>query len=113
MPRGVSNPNRMPPTSTANSSFLNTGLSPVRYGRRHIVHSAPPCFRTPGRRIGNPALVDPGTRHVEGHRSTPKNDFFNTVIHTYLGTLPRHTAERKGHLFADQREACFTKLNAT
>lgn len=106
--------NRMPPTSDGQLLFLQHAayhLSDV--GVATVVHSGSTLFS------GDAAGGESETRRwllqeqdmVEAIIQLPKNEFFNTGIHTYLWVLNRaKPASRKGFVLLLNAESCFTKL---
>ena len=111
---GRFDPKRMPPTSDGQLLFLQHAayhLSEI--GVATIVHSGSTLFS------GDAGGGESETRRwliqeqdiVEAIVQLPKNEFFNTGIHTYLWILNRaKPAARKGHVLLINAEACFTKL---
>ena len=106
--------NRMPPTSDGQLLFLQHAayhLSEV--GVATVVHSGSTLFS------GDAGGGESETRRwllqeqdmVEAIIQLPKNEFFNTGIHTYLWVLNRaKPASRKGFVLLVNAESCFTKL---
>lgn len=106
--------NRMPPTSDGQLLFLQHAayhLSDV--GVATVVHSGSTLFS------GDAGGGESETRRwllqeqdmVEAIIQLPKNEFFNTGIHTYLWVLNRaKPASRKGFVLLVNAESCFTKL---
>ncbi len=106
--------NRMPPTSDGQLLFLQHAayhLSEV--GVATVVHSGSTLFS------GDAGGGESETRRwllqqqdlVEAIIQLPKNEFFNTGIHTYLWVLNRaKPASRKGFVLLINAESCFTKL---
>lgn len=106
--------NRMPPTSDGQLLFLQHAayhLSDV--GVATVVHSGSTLFS------GDAGGGESETRRwllqeqdmVEAIIQLPKNEFFNTGIHTYLWVLNRaKPASRKGFVLLINAESCFTKL---
>lgn len=111
---GRFHPNRMPPTSDGQLLFLQHAVFHLsETGVATIVHSGSTLFS------GDAGGGESETRRwlmqeqdiVEAIVQLPKNEFFNTGIHTYLWILNRaKPAERKGHVLLINAEACFTKL---
>jgi len=105
--------NRMPPTSDGQLLFLHHAAFHLsETGVATIVHSGSTLF-------SGDAGGESETRRwliqeqdiVEAIVQLPKNEFFNTGIHTYLWVLNRaKPAARKGHVLLINAEACFTKL---
>ncbi|MBC7618218.1 MAG: N-6 DNA methylase [Candidatus Saccharibacteria bacterium] len=105
---------RMPPTSDGQLLFLQHAayhLSEV--GVATVVHSGSTLFS------GDAGAGESETRRwllqeqdmVEAIIQLPKNEFFNTGIHTYLWVLNRaKPASRKGFVLLVNAESCFTKL---
>jgi type I restriction enzyme M protein len=105
---------RMPPTSDGQLLFLQHAayhLSDV--GVATVVHSGSTLFS------GDAGGGESETRRwllqeqdmVEAIIQLPKNEFFNTGIHTYLWVLNRaKPASRKGFVLLVNAESCFTKL---
>lgn len=106
--------NRMPPTSDGQLLFLQHAayhLSDV--GVATVVHSGSTLFS------GDAGGGESETRRwllqeqdmVEAIIQLPKNEFFNTGIHTYLWVLNRaKPASRKGFVLLVNAESCFTRL---
>jgi len=106
--------NRMPPTSDGQLLFLQHAayhLSDV--GVATVVHSGSTLFS------GDAGGGESETRRwlleeqdmVEAIIQLPKNEFFNTGIHTYMWVLNRaKPASRKGFVLLVNAESCFTKL---
>ncbi len=111
---GRFDPNRMPPTSDGQLLFLqHAAFHLSETGVATVVHSGSTLFS------GDAGGGESETRRwliqeqdiVEAIVQLPKNEFFNTGIHTYLWILNRaKPAERKGHVLLINAEACFTKL---
>lgn len=105
---------RMPPTSDGQLLFLQHAayhLSEV--GVATVVHSGSTLFS------GDAGGGESETRRwllqeqdmVEAIIQLPKNEFFNTGIHTYMWVLNRaKPASRKGFVLLVNAESCFTKL---
>lgn len=106
--------NRMPPTSDGQLLFLqHAAFHLTENGVATIVHSGSTLFS------GYAGGGESETRRwliqeqdiVEAIVQLPKNEFFNTGIHTYLWILNRaKPAARKGHVLLINAESCFTKL---
>lgn len=111
---GRFHPNRMPPTSDGQLLFLqHAAFHLSETGVATVVHSGSTLFS------GDAGGGESETRRwliqeqdiVEAIVQLPKNEFFNTGIHTYLWILNRaKPAARKGHVLLINAEACFTKL---
>jgi type I restriction enzyme M protein len=111
---GRFDPNRMPPTSDGQLLFLqHAAFHLSETGVATIVHSGSTLFS------GDAGGGESETRRwliqeqdiVEAIVQLPKNEFFNTGIHTYLWILNRaKPAARKGHVLLINAEGCFTKL---
>ncbi|MCX7146513.1 MAG: N-6 DNA methylase [Sulfuritalea sp.] len=111
---GRFDPKRMPPTSDGQLLFLqHAAFHLSESGVATIVHSGSTLFS------GDAGGGESETRRwliqeqdiVEAIVQLPKNEFFNTGIHTYLWILNRaKPAARKGHVLLINAEACFTKL---
>lgn len=111
---GRFDPNRMPPTSDGQLLFLqHAAFHLSETGVATIVHSGSTLFS------GDAGGGESETRRwliqeqdiVEAIVQLPKNEFFNTSIHTYLWILNRaKPAARKGHVLLINAETCATKL---
>ena len=111
---GRFDPNRMPPTSDGQLLFLQHAAFHLSdTGVATIVHSGSTLFS------GDAGGGESETRRwliqeqdiVEAIVQLPKNEFFNTGIHTYLWILNRaKPAARKGHVLLINAEGCSTKL---
>lgn len=111
---GRFDPNRMPPTSDGQLLFLqHAAFHLSETGVATIVHSGSTLFS------GDAGGGESETRRwliqeqdiVEAIVQLPKNEFFNTGIHTYLWILNRaKPAARKGHVLLINAEGCSTKL---
>ncbi len=111
---GRFDPNRMPPTSDGQLLFLQHATFHLSAtGVATIVHSGSTLFS------GDAGGGESETRRwliqeqdiVEAIVQLPKNEFFNTGIHTYLWVLNRaKPANRKGFVLLINGETCFTKL---
>lgn len=111
---GRFDPNRMPPTSDGQLLFLqHAAFHLSESGVATIVHSGSTLFS------GDAGGGESETRRwliqeqdiVEAIVQLPKNEFFNTGIHTYLWILNRaKPAARKGHVLLINAECCFTRL---
>lgn len=111
---GRFDPNRMPPTSDGQLLFLQHATFHLSAtGVATIVHSGSTLFS------GDAGGGESETRRwliqeqdiVEAIVQLPKNEFFNTGIHTYLWVLNRaKPANRKGFVLLINAETCFTKL---
>jgi type I restriction enzyme M protein len=105
---------RMPPTSDGQLLFLQHAAHHLsKTGVATVVHSGSTLFS------GDAGGGESETRRwliqeediVEAIVQLPKNEFFNTGIHTYLWVLNRaKPAARKGYVLLINAEACFTKL---
>ncbi len=105
---------RMPPTSDGQLLFLqHAAFHLSETGVATIVHSGSTLFS------GDAGGGESETRRwliqeqdiVEAIVQLPKNEFFNTGIHTYLWVLNRaKPANRKGFVLLINAETCFTKL---
>lgn len=110
-------PKRMPPTSDGQLLFLqHAAFHLSETGVATIVHSGSTLFS------GNAGGGESETRRwliqeqdiVEAIVQLPKNEFFNTGIHTYLWVLNRaKPANRKGFVLLINAETCFTKIKPT
>jgi type I restriction enzyme M protein len=111
---GRFHPKRMPPTSDGQLLFLqHAAFHLSETGVATIVHSGSTLFS------GEAGGGESETRRwliqeqdiVEAIVQLPKNEFFNTGIHTYLWVLNRaKPANRKGFVLLINAESCFTKL---
>ena len=111
---GRFNPKRMPPTSDGQLLFLqHAAFHLSETGVATVVHSGSTLFS------GDAGGGESETRRwliqeqdiVEAIIQLPKNEFFNTGIHTYLWILNRaKPADRKGFVLLINAESCFTKL---
>lgn len=111
---GRFDPKRMPPTSDGQLLFLqHAAFHLSETGVATIVHSGSTLFS------GEAGGGESETRRwliqeqdiVEAIVQLPKNEFFNTGIHTYLWVLNRaKPANRKGFVLLINAETCFTKL---
>lgn len=111
---GRFDPQRMPPTSDGQLLFLQHAAFHLSdTGVATVVHSGSTLFS------GDAGGGESETRRwliqeqdiVEAIVQLPKNEFFNTGIHTYLWVLNRaKPANRKGHVLLINAETCFTKL---
>lgn len=111
---GRFHPKRMPPTSDGQLLFLQHAAFHLSdTGVAAVVHSGSTLFS------GDAGGGESETRRwliqeqdiVEAIIQLPKNEFFNTGIHTYLWILNRaKPANRKGHVLLVNAETCFTKL---
>ncbi|MFZ2853708.1 MAG: N-6 DNA methylase [Rhodocyclaceae bacterium] len=111
---GRFDPKRMPPTSDGQLLFLqHAAFHLSETGVATIVHSGSTLFS------GDAGGGESETRRwliqeqdiVEAIVQLPKNEFFNTGIHTYLWVLNRaKPANRKGFVLLINAETCFTKL---
>lgn len=105
---------RMPPTSDGQLLFLQHAAHHLsETGVATVVHSGSTLFS------GDAGGGESETRRwliqeediVEAIIQLPKNEFFNTGIHTYLWILNRaKPADRKGHVLFINAESCFVKL---
>jgi len=106
--------NRMPPTNDGQLLFLqHAAFHLSEIGVATIVHSGSTLFS------GDAGGGESETRRwliqeqdiVEAIIQLPKNEFFNTGIHTYLWILNRAKPDtRKGHVLLINAESCATKL---
>ena len=111
---GRFNPKRMPPTSDGQLLFLqHAAFHLSKTGVATVVHSGSTLFS------GDAGGGESETRRwliqeqdiVEAIIQLPKNEFFNTGIHTYLWILNRaKPVERKGFVLLINAESCSTKL---
>lgn len=111
---GRFDPRRLPPTSDGQLLFLQHAVFHLNpNGVAVVVHSGSTLFS------GDAGGGESETRRwliqeldiVEAIVQLPKNEFFNTGIHTYLWVLNRaKPASRKGHVLLINAESCFTKL---
>lgn len=111
---GRFDPNRMPPTSDGQLLFLQHAAFHLSdTGIATVVHSGSTLFS------GDAGGGESETRRwlmqeqdmVEAIIQLPKNEFFNTGIHTYLWVLNRaKPASRKGFVLLVNAESCFTKI---
>jgi len=111
---GRFDPKRLPPTSDGQLLFLqHAAFHLSEIGVATIVHSGSTLFS------GDAGSGESETRRwliqqqdiVEAIVQLPKNEFFNTGIHTYLWVLNRaKPANRKGFVLLINAETCFTKL---
>ncbi len=111
---GRFDPKRMPPTSDGQLLFLqHAAFHLSEIGVATVVHSGSTLFN------GDAGGGESETRRwliqeqdiVEAIIQMPKNEFFNTGIHTYLWVLNRaKPANRKGFVLLINAETCFTKL---
>lgn len=111
---GRFDPKRMPPTSDGQLLFLqHAAFHLSETGVATIVHSGSTLFS------GEAGGGESETRRwliqeqdiVEAIIQLPKNEFFNTGIHTYLWVLNRaKPTNRKGFVLLINAETCFTKL---
>lgn len=111
---GRFDPKRMPPTSDGQLLFLqHAAFHLSETGVATIVHSGSTLFS------GDAGGGESETRRwliqeqdiVEAIVQLPKNEFFNTGIHTYLWVLNRaKPASREGFVLLINAETCFTKL---
>lgn len=111
---GRFDPKRMPPTSDGQLLFLqHAAFHLSETGVATIVHSGSTLFS------GDAGGGESETRRwliqeqdiVEAIVQLPKNEFFNTGIHTYLWVLNRaKPRNRKGFVLLINAETCFTKL---
>ncbi len=114
---GRFDPKRMPPTSDGQLLFLqHAAFHLSETGVATIVHSGSTLFS------GDAGGGESETRRwliqeqdiVEAIVQLPKNEFFNTGIHTYLWVLNRSKpANRKGFVLLINAETCFTKIKPT
>ena len=106
--------NRMPPTSDGQLLFLqHAAFHLSESGVATVIHSGSTLFS------GDAGGGESETRRwliqeqdlVEAIIQLPKNEFFNTGIHTYMWVLNRaKPASRKGFVLLINAESCFTKL---
>lgn len=106
--------NRMPPTSDGQLLFLqHAAFHLSESGVATVIHSGSTLFS------GDAGGGESETRRwliqeqdlVEAIIQLPKNEFFNTGIHTYMWVLNRaKPANRKGFVLLINAESCFTKL---
>ncbi|WP_321875938.1 HsdM family class I SAM-dependent methyltransferase [Burkholderia cenocepacia] len=111
---GRFDPKRMPPTSDGQLLFLqHAAFHLSEMGVATIIHSGSTLFS------GDAGGGESETRRwliqdldiVEAIVQLPKNEFFNTGIHTYMWVLNRaKPANRKGHVLLINAGDCFTKL---
>lgn len=111
---GRFDPSRMPPTSDGQLLFLqHAAFHLSETGVATVVHSGSTLFS------GDAGGGESETRRwlmqerdmVEAIIQLPKNEFFNTGIHTYLWVLNRaKPPSRKGFVLLVNAENCFTKL---
>lgn len=111
---GRFDPKRMPPTSDGQLLFLqHAAFHLSETGVATVVHSGSTLFS------GDAGGGESETRRwliqeqniVEAIVQLPKNEFFNTGIHTYLWVLNRaKPRSRKGFVLLINAEICFTKL---
>jgi len=114
---GRFDPSRMPPTSDGQLLFLqHAAFHLSETGVATVVHSGSTLFS------GDAGGGESETRRwliqeqdiVEAIIQLPKNEFFNTGIHTYLWILNRaKPTNRKGHVLLINAETCFTKIKPT
>jgi type I restriction enzyme M protein len=111
---GRFNKNRMPPTSDGQLLFLqHAAFHLSESGVATVIHSGSTLFS------GDAGGGESETRRwliqeqdlVEAIIQLPKNEFFNTGIHTYMWVLNRaKPTSRKGFVLLINAESCFTKL---
>lgn len=106
--------NRMPPTSDGQLLFLqHAAFHLSETGVATVVHSGSTLFSgdAGGGESETRRWLLQGQDMVEAIIQLPKNEFFNTGIHTYLWVLNHaKPASRKGFVLLVNAESCFTKL---